>query len=91
MKPVNVIQPDSGFDLVEMELIFFCSITAIVRGAVLHKLGLDMVKDRFVRKSYGVTYNAEFRAGHHPVSRKITCLDGVIRCENVMDWYAKKV
>jgi hypothetical protein len=67
------------------------SISAIMRGAVLHKLGLDMVKDRFVRRSYGVTYNAEFRKGQHPSSRKIVCIDGVTRCENVMDWYAKKV
>ena len=62
-----------------------------MRGAVLHKLGLDFVKDRIVRKSYGVTFNAEFRRGHHPVSRKINCLDGVTRCENVMDWYARRV
>jgi hypothetical protein len=61
-----------------------------MRGAVLYKLGLDYVKDRVARFSYGVTYNAEFVAGHHPNNRKIACLDGVVRCSDVMDWYAKK-
>jgi hypothetical protein len=62
-----------------------------MRGAVLHKLGLDFVTDRFARKCYGVAYNAEFKTGVHPSGRKITCLDGRVRCENVMEWYAKKV
>ena len=62
-----------------------------MRGAVLHKLGLDFVTDRFARKSYGVVFNADFKPGVHPPSRKINCLDGVVRCENVMNWYASKV
>ena len=67
------------------------SISAIMRGAVLYKLGLDFVKDRIIRKSYGVAMNVAFRPGHHPNSRKVTSLDGVVRCEDVMHWYAYKV
>ena len=66
-------------------------ISAIMRGAVLYKLGLDFVKDRIIRKSYGVAMNVAFRPGHHPNSRKVTSLDGVVRCEDVMHWYAYKV
>jgi hypothetical protein len=62
-----------------------------MRGAVLYKLGLDFVKDRIMRRSYGVAMNVAFRAGHHPTSRKVTSLDGVVRCEDVMHWYAYKV
>ena len=67
------------------------SISAIMRGAVLYKLGLDFVKDRIMRRSYGVAMNVAFRSGHHPNSRKVTSLDGVVRCEDVMHWYAYKV
>lgn len=67
------------------------SITAIMRGAVIHKIDSDSVKSRRMPKSYGVTYNVEFRPGHHPASRKIVGIDGVIRCKDVMDWYVRKV
>jgi hypothetical protein len=67
------------------------SITAIMRGAVIHKIDSDSVKSRKMPKSYGVTYNVEFRHGHHPVSRKIEGIDGITRCKDVMDWYVRKV
>lgn len=60
-------------------------------GAVLYKLGLDLVKSRPMEVSYGVAFNQDFKPGHHPVSKKIVCIDGVTRCENVMDWYVRKV
>jgi hypothetical protein len=62
-----------------------------MRGAVLYKLGLDFVKDRIMRRNYGVAMNVVFRPGYHPAHRRITGLDGVVRCENVMDWYGNKV
>jgi hypothetical protein len=62
-----------------------------MRGAVIYKIDSDSVKSRRMPKSYGVTYNVEFRHGHHPVSRKIEGLDGVTRCKDVMDWYVRKV
>ena len=46
------------------------SITAIMRGAVIHKIDSDSVKSRKMPKSYGVTYNVEFRPGHHPGAEK---------------------
>lgn len=67
------------------------SVTAIMCGAVLYKLGLDFVKSRIMTRSYGVAYNVDFKPGHHPSSRRIECLDGITRCENVMDWYVRKV
>ena len=62
-----------------------------MRGAVLYKLGMDFVKSRVMSKSYGVAFNAEFRPGYHPTSRKIECVDGISRCEDVMKWYVRKV
>ena len=67
------------------------SITAIVQGAVLHKLGLNFVKSRVMPRSYGVTHNVVFRPGVHPTDRQVEGLDGVTRCENVMKWYVRKV
>ena len=62
-----------------------------MRGAVLHKLGLDFVKERIMRFNYGVTQSSSFRAGYHPHSRKFIHIDGYPRCRGVMNWYAAKV
>ena len=62
-----------------------------MRGAVLYKLGLDFVKDRVMRVSYGTVSRVPFREGYHPVSRKEVDFDGFPRCGGVMHWFAKKV
>lgn len=62
-----------------------------MRGAVLYKLGLGCVKDRIMRKSYGVSKTVVFDEIKHPASRKFKGIDGVVRCRDVMHWYAKKV
>lgn len=62
-----------------------------MKGATLHVLGLTNVKYRMMRRNFGVTNNVEFRHGHHPLSRKFTSLDGVVRCKDVMAWFAHKV
>jgi hypothetical protein len=62
-----------------------------MRGAVLYKLGLDFVKDRIMRMSYGVRMRSWWRQGYHPESRRVVGLDGEPRCRGVMDWYAHKV
>jgi len=62
-----------------------------MRGAVLYKLGLDIVKARDMRLSYGVDMSPAFRSGYHPTSRKYRAIDGWDRCRGVMDWYATKV
>jgi len=62
-----------------------------MRGAVLYKLGLDFVKDRVMRASYGTVMRVPFREGYHPESRKEIDFDGKPRCSGVIHWFAKKV
>jgi hypothetical protein len=62
-----------------------------MQGAALYKSGLEIVKDRIMRRNYGVAQNVPFRPGYHPMKRKVTGSDGVVYCENVMNWFARKV
>lgn len=62
-----------------------------MRGAVLYKLGLDLVKDRVMRVSYGTAARVPFREGYHPISRKVMDYEGNPRCTGVMHWFANKV
>lgn len=64
---------------------------AIMKGAVLYKLGLDLVRNRVIRVSYGTEQRLPFQEGRHPESRRIWDLDGYPKCEGVMHWFAKKV
>jgi hypothetical protein len=61
-----------------------------MRGAILHKLGLDLVTSRVMRRHYGITKSRSFRYGD-PTYMKYTALDGEIMCGGVMDWYVQKV
>jgi len=72
-------------------LINVVRITAVMRGAVLYKLGLDLVTDRVMRRSYGIATNVPFRRGHHPESARYLDIDGTMRCRDVMHWYVHKV
>ena len=62
-----------------------------MRGAVLYKLGLDFVRERFTRVCYGTQVSVEFQEGFHPNSRKTYGKDGRARCSGVMCWFVKKV
>jgi hypothetical protein len=62
-----------------------------MRGAVLHGLGLNLVKERLMRRSYGVTSRPVFVPGRHPENLKYEDVDGTVRCKDVMEWYAIKV
>ena len=62
-----------------------------MRGAVLYKLGLDFVKDRVTRVSYGTVMRVPFREGYHPSFRKEVDFDGLARCSGVLHWFVKKV
>jgi len=62
-----------------------------MRGAVLHKMGINSVKERLMRRSYGIIANKAFRPGIHPDFRKFTDIAGVVRCRGNMNWYATKV
>ena len=74
---IDVKQPESGY-------------SAIMKGAVLHKLGLNFVKERMMRRSYGVAFNRPFKHGD-PTDRKGTNLRGETICRGAMKWYASKV
>jgi hypothetical protein len=65
--------------------------SAIVRGAVLHRMGLDIVRERVMRANYGIDKAVPFNFGTHPLTRMMVGPDGVLRCCEVMHWYAKKV
>jgi hypothetical protein len=65
--------------------------SAIVRGAVLHRMGLDIVRERVMRANYGIDKAVPFDFGTHPLSRMMVGPDGVLRCCEVMHWYARKV
>lgn len=65
--------------------------SAITRGAVLHKLGLNLVKEHVMRVHYGIATWAPFRPDHHPSELRIISNDGHPVCKDVMKWYANKV
>jgi hypothetical protein len=62
-----------------------------MRGAVLYGLGLNLVKERLMRRSYGVCSHPKFVPDLHPLRRRFVDVDGEERCRDVMDWYATKV
>ena len=57
----------------------------------MHGLGLNLVKERLMRRSYGVVSQPIFRPGVDPQNRRFVDIVGVARCRDVMDWYARKV
>jgi hypothetical protein len=65
--------------------------TAIVRGAVLSKMGVNSVKERRMRRHYGLVTSKIFRPGHDPESRKFVDIAGLTRCRDSTDWYSYKV
>ena len=62
-----------------------------MRGAVMHGLGLNLVKERLMRRSHGVVTQPIFRPGVDPQDRRSVDIIGIARCRDVMDWYARKV
>jgi hypothetical protein len=61
-----------------------------MRGAVLHKMGLNFVKERLMRRHYGVSHWRDFQAGD-PQYLKGVSIAGNVICNDVMKWYAYKV
>jgi hypothetical protein len=62
-----------------------------MRGALLRGLGLNPIKQRAMRRSYGVSSNPVFDPDQHLDSRKYIDIDGTTRCKDVMEWFARKV
>jgi len=62
-----------------------------MKGAVLHKLGLKLVKWRIMKASYGLVSEPTFIDGQHPERLKFRDkIDGNWRCRDVMKWCARK-
>ena len=66
--------------------------SAIMRGAVLHKLQLKLVKSRIMKASYGLVAEPTFIPRQHPERLKFRDkVDGNYRCKDVMRWSVTKV
>jgi len=61
-----------------------------MKGAIIHKLGLDLVRARIMRRHYGIEKTRPFTYGD-PSYLKYIALDGKLMCRSVMDWYVRKV
>jgi len=84
---VTVKQPQAWLSLPRVML--NRSATAIMRGAVLYKLGLK-VKERNVRRHYGLAIARPFRIGD-PVQYLTVGNEGMPWCRGVMKWFVNKV
>ena len=63
-----------------------------MRGAVLYKMGLNLVKERLMRRHYGVVYNRYgFNEGSDPEGLRGFDINGELLCRDVMEWYTQKV
>jgi hypothetical protein len=54
-------------------------------------LGLNFVRERIMRRHYGFAVRNLFIEGYHPGNLKVKGLDGLWRCDNIMEWYARRV
>jgi hypothetical protein len=62
-----------------------------MRGAVLYKMGMNMVKERVMRRHYGLVISDDFREGYDPEELKFRGKDGSWRVKNVLHWFVNKV
>jgi hypothetical protein len=62
-----------------------------MKGAVLHQLGLNMVKERIMRSNYGFRERVTFVPGVHPESSRYTSPEGKQRSNLGVIWVAYKV
>jgi len=57
----------------------------------MHRLGLDIVRERLMHAHYGIEKAIPFEFGKSPMSFMSVGPDGVMRCTGVMHWYAHMV
>ena len=57
----------------------------------MHRLGLDIVRERLIHAHYGIEKATPFEFGKSPMSLMSVGPDGVMRCMGVMHWYAHMV
>ena len=65
--------------------------SAVVRGAVLYGLNSGIVRERMLRRHYGIPTSILWNPEKHPIERRWKDeLDGTWRID-VMKWYVAKV
>ena len=52
---------------------------------------MDVVRERVMRRHYGIKISKPFREGYHPDILKSRGMDGKFWCSNLMLWLADKV
>lgn len=68
-----------------------CSWSAVVRGAVMYGLNSRIVRERILRRHYGIATSVVWNPEKHPLERRWRDkLDGTWRVD-VMKWYVTKV
>src|SRR5271170_187234 len=66
--------PVSTFELTD------CRYDATMKGAVLYRLGMHLVRERVLRSNYGTIMDMPFRWGVHPKERRFRHMSGQTRC-----------
>jgi hypothetical protein len=66
-------------------------LAAIALGSVLYSTGLKYVRERVLRRHYGIITKVDFEEGKHPPNLRIIDLDGKVKCRDVVHWFARKV
>lgn len=86
---VYVKQPLDRFSLVKSRLCY--SWSAVVRGAVMYGLNSNVVRERILRRHYGIATSVVWDQEKYPLERRWRDhLDGTWRVD-VMRWYVAKV
>lgn len=89
-RDVIVKQPLNGF-LFGQDYPLTNSWSAVVRGAVLYGLNSGIVRERILRRHYGIPTSVVWDPEKHPIERRWKDdLDGTWRVD-VMKWYVSKV
>jgi len=62
-----------------------------MKGAVLHRLGMNFVKERRMRRNYGIRCQTPFKMTIHPEHLKGLDPSGETVCTKAVEWCAYKV
>jgi len=62
-----------------------------MKGAVLHRLGMNFVKERLMRTNYGISVQKVFDPSIHPEHLKGVSKSGKTICRKGITWCAYKV
>lgn len=62
-----------------------------MKGAVLYRLGMNWIKERKMRRNYGIEISTDFTPGVHPESSRYTDASGRDLTRVGLEWVAYKV